>query len=292
MGLLAIWLSFVVVGFDSSTQTPPFEFVFDVIWKIFISWASVAWKIVQWIFLTVFFYLLGITIFCSFFYGLMVERLESMLGLEPGETQSVQFSSQLKDGFKLLGFLLAGHCLILLIHLLPIIGSLLSPIIGFTFQSFCIGMECFDFTLSMRGMGFREKLNYCKHHFGWTAGNGVLTSFLMVIPFLNTCLLTLSIIGATFLHRRDRIRRVFQSVFKNDYENFVCRTSGNHLLHRFNAQKMQSFLRDASSIPQDGELLYIAQKKSGETILFSSAGLRLEVKNEAKEFLETLYRTM
>lgn len=292
VGSLSLWLAFFILDFDSSTTRATFEWNLEIIWKILVSWTLIAWKIVQWIFLTVAFYLLGITLFCSFFYGLMVEKLEKILGLEAAETQSIEFLTQLKDGIKLLVFLVVGHSIILALHLLPLIGNLMAPLIGFAFQSFCIGMECFDFTLSMRGLVFQKKLQYCQSRLGWTLGNGSLTSFIMVIPLLNTCLLTLSIIGATFLHRRDRIRNIFQSVFSDGGENFVCFSDGNHILNRFDSEKMKAYLKDTHHLPRDGELLYIAQSKSGETILFTLSGFKSAVKIEAKEFLDEIYKTM
>ena len=292
VGALAVVGAFWIAGPNSLGTLPDFAWTFNSLWNLLNFGFSFLWKLVQWVFLTIVFYLLGFTLLCSFFFSLMVEKLEGVLGLEPDESKSPPLITQIADGLRLLFFLLAGQILILLFHLIPLIGTLSAPLFGFLFQAFCLGMECFDFTLSLRGMVFKRKLEFCKEHLGWTLGTGGVTSLFMLIPILNSSFLTLSIIGATLLHRRERIQKIFLSQFKNQADELQCLSDGDQVLVRYVPEEMKSLGEPEKDFPNPGELLYVAENSSKEILIFTAGGCRLKVKNDTEEFLKTLRAPM
>ena len=287
VGIGAIAAAWAIAQPGSWGEFPEWKWEFDAIQNFLSVGFSLLVHLLEFILLVFLFYLGGFALLCSTFYSLMVEQLEKRLGLEPGEGISPPFLTQLSDNVRLLTFLILGQILILSLHLIPILGNLLAIILGFTFQAFCIGMECFDFTLSLRGMGFRQKLDYCKSNLGWTLGTGGISSLFMMVPILNTCFLTLSILGATLLHRRKLIyQRQREVLGPGVYQSL---SDGDSTLVRYgeNSPDLKTRLREGEV--EKGELLYLAQSVEDKTYtLFTKKGAQLSILEETEEFLSSL----
>ena len=100
--------------------------------------------------------------FCSFAYGLMVEKIEKKLGIEPNELKSLSIWRQILDSLLIVLLFMIGNLIILSFNILPVVGTIFAMVSAVIFQSFCLGMEFFDFSMALRGKSFRDKLAYFK----------------------------------------------------------------------------------------------------------------------------------
>lgn len=175
-------------------------------------------------------YILGFSICCSFFYGLMVERVEKTLGVESNTFNALSIWRQILDSLIIALTFLAGNLIILAFNVIPFFGTIFAMVSGVLFQSFCLGMEFFDFSLSLRGQTLREKLNAFKQHPGEVLGIGNLSWFFMMIPILNSCLFTLSILAATFRVRHRSMCNLQNNLFPN--KELKLLTKGSDILPR------------------------------------------------------------
>lgn len=99
----------------------------------------------------------------------------------------------------ILGFyaLLMGP--VLLLNVLPGVGSLLATALGVGLGAFFLTLEFADITWARRGLAFREKLRLVRAHTGMTAGFGLSISCLLWIPFLNVLCIPVAVVGGTAL---------------------------------------------------------------------------------------------
>lgn len=88
---------------------------------------------------------------------------------------------------------------ILLMNLVPGIGSLAATLLGGVVASFFIALEYTDWTLERRGFGWREKWGLLWHHRAIVLGFGFGTSVMMWIPLINLLAMPIAVIGGTVL---------------------------------------------------------------------------------------------
>ena len=156
-------------------------------------------------FLFIFVYLFCFALVCPVFYAWMVEKFERSLGLPNEQCQSISIKAQVLDSFLLLLFFLVGHGVLFLIFWIPFIGPIVTLTGGLTFQAFCLGMESMDYSLSLRGQRFSEKLAFARQRKSLVFGIGCIPLLFIAVPVLNACLLTITILGATFIVREELV---------------------------------------------------------------------------------------
>ena len=212
-------------------------------------------------------YVLGFSIFCSFVYGLMVEKIEKKLGVEPDEFKSVSISRQILDSVLIALLFLIGNIVIFSFNILPLVGTVFAMLSAVAFQSFCLGMEFFDFSMALRGKSFKDKLRYFKTHPGEVLGVGNISWFFMMIPILNSCLFTFSILVATFRYRRRRINTMCDQVFGDHKVELITRGS-DVILSANQLEKQGSFFGSSDQLTVIGDqLVYLAKSKKQSTLI-------------------------
>ena len=213
------------------------------------------------------FYILGFSLFCSFIYGLMVEKIEKKLGVEPEEFKSLSVSRQILDSVLIALLFLLGNIVIFSFNILPVAGTIIAMFSAIVFQSFCLGMEFFDFSMALRGKSLKDKLSYFKKHPGEVLGVGNISWFFMMIPILNSCLFTLSILAATFRYRRRQINIMCEKVFEDRKVKLVTRGS-DVVLTANQLQKEGKFFGNSEHLTSIGEqLIYLAKSETESTLI-------------------------
>ena len=265
--LASLYLAFVVMATFFPISWPPLEFTLIAIGALAQAIASnvINFLLTMGCFLS--FYILSFSIFCSFAYGLMVEKIEKKLGVEPNEFQSLSIWRQILDSLLIALLFMIGNIIILSLNIFPFIGTIIAMISAIVFQSFCLGMEFFDFSMALRGKSFKDKLTYFKKHPGEVLGVGNVSWLFMMIPILNSCLFTLSILTATFRYRSRRIKTTFSQVFGDDKVKLI--TSGSDIL--FSAKTLNQegrFFGTPNQLAKvENELVYLAKCRSESNLI-------------------------
>lgn len=259
-----------------------FAHIFPIVWPGFeLSWAGILAffypGLLEFVFhlvihtaMFVGFYILGFSLVCSYFYGWFVERIEGMLGLQSGEAKALSVIRQVGDALLISVVFLVGNIFLGLFSLFPILGPVVTLVLSILFQSFCLGFEFHDFTLSIRGLTLREKLQYTRKNLGTVLGVGNLSWLFLFIPILNGCLFTLSILGATFIHRKNLFLSWNEQLGQKDVEVL---SEGKHFLLTLEQWKkllnQESFEGEAEKV--EGVLVLGREKTSNRLILFNSS---------------------
>ena len=88
---------------------------------------------------------------------------------------------------------------VLLLNLLPGVGSLAATLLGLSLGAFFLSLEFTDIALARRGYSLRQKLRLLRAHPGLAGGFGLSTSLLLWIPLLNVLCVPIAVVGGTAL---------------------------------------------------------------------------------------------
>lgn len=93
----------------------------------------------------------------------------------------------------------AGLFILLIIHFIPILGTLLYPVLIFIYTLFFLGWEYCDFSMERWKYSFRKKLNTSLKNAFAFAGFGAGASLMLFIPIINLMTIPVCAVGATLL---------------------------------------------------------------------------------------------
>jgi len=88
---------------------------------------------------------------------------------------------------------------VLLLNVVPGLGSMAATGLGTGVSAFFLTLEFADITLARYGYRLRQKLRLLRAHPGLTAGFGLSTSLLLWIPVLNLLCVPIAVVGGTAL---------------------------------------------------------------------------------------------
>lgn len=141
---------------------------------------------------------------CGYFYGLLARQVELQLGTPPEELREASLFAEVKDVTIDIAVLIVINLGLLLLNLIPAVGSVLALVGGFYFNSFVLGREFFDYPLALRGWRRPEKLAFARERRANTCGLGLAVMGLYLVPFVGAVFLTTAVAGSVLLHRRIR----------------------------------------------------------------------------------------
>jgi CysZ protein len=142
------------------------------------------------------------SILFSYFAGRMARVVELRLGATPEELVELSFVAEAADGARDAAWLVTINLALLLLHLVPGIGSLVSLALGWYVNCQALGAGYLDFPLSLRGWRRRERRGFARRHLPQTLGLGTAALAGTLVPVLGAVLLLGAVVGAVLLHRR------------------------------------------------------------------------------------------
>ncbi len=142
--------------------------------------------------------LLGILVGHSL--GLLAKRVELQLGTPADQMRDIPWKYQIVDSFRDVGMLLAINGGSLLLHLIPLLGSVLGVGVSLYFDSLLFGAEAFDYPLMLRGKRRDEKWKFLKAHQPYTLGLGFVTLLVGLVPLIGPIFMTTAVVGAILLY--------------------------------------------------------------------------------------------
>jgi len=160
-------------------------------------------------FVTVYLYSILGGIIIAPFLDFLSEKVEVVEG---GETFDEPFSVSamiadivraLKNVVKLIIFLLAVNIFLVLLNLIPVVGSFIYIGINFFLTCFFYGFQFYDFPLERRRYTFGEKFRICWKYKLAVAGNGAAFFLLSLIPVIGFLGFNSGTIGAALTFTKD-----------------------------------------------------------------------------------------
>jgi len=91
------------------------------------------------------------------------------------------------------------HVFLLILFILPGVGTIGYSILGFLATVFFLGFEYLDYAFNHRGWGFTKKRIWCQHHKGVVFGFGLAIFLFLLIPVVNVFLLPIAVAGGMLL---------------------------------------------------------------------------------------------
>jgi CysZ protein len=132
----------------------------------------------------------------------LAQQVELRLGWAPEQTQPVSLRHRLVDGLRDLRALAAINGALLLLHLLPGIGSVMALLLGLYFNASIIGRSYMNLPMDLRGVRRQQRLDLVREHRWETVGLGGAVLLFGFVPFLGSVLLATAAVGAVLTYRR------------------------------------------------------------------------------------------
>lgn len=150
------------------------------------------------IFVSILGFLLGM-IATSPLNDLLSEKTEATVRTPQTVPFSVQYLWHLLRGELLKSvFLIAVPILILVLNLIPVIGTLAYVALSSLFGMWAMGIAYIDYPVSRTTPGFRPRLRFYRQHFAAISGFGII----FFIPFFNFIFSSPLVVGSTLLYLR------------------------------------------------------------------------------------------
>jgi CysZ protein len=143
-------------------------------------------------------------ILCGFFYGRLAVQVELKLGMHPDDIRDVSLIAQTADAIRDITLLLGINVGLLVLHVVPVIGSLVAMCGSMYFNLMVLGGDFVNFPLDLRGMRRAEKRAFAKRFRYHTLGQGAAVMLLLFVPIVGAVLLTTAVTGSVLLHRRQQ----------------------------------------------------------------------------------------
>lgn len=199
-GLVLVEL-LVAVGFAVDRLHPMFSdgwgwLALEILCGIALAALAVLGAFVSWLLLQ--------AILCGFFYAKLAAQVELKLGMRAEEMCDVSLMAQIIDAVRDISLLLSVNIGLLVLHIVPVIGSLVATIGSTYFNLLILGGDFVAFPLDLRGIRRAEKRAFIKRFRYHTLGLGAAVILLMLIPVVGAVLLTTAVTGSVLLHRRQQ----------------------------------------------------------------------------------------
>jgi CysZ protein len=173
------------------------------------------WALAGWYLLVAIAFLLIVVIGANVIPLLLLAPLQDALSesaeeaMELASARPFSVSGMLRDAARALAhtlarivFLLLGHAALLLLHLLPVIGSAAWAVLAHLWTMWWLAGEYLDAPMSRHGHSFSELRRAMAARPGLCLGLGAGTYVLLWIPVVNFFLLPVAVVAGTLLYHR------------------------------------------------------------------------------------------
>ncbi len=138
--------------------------------------------------------------FCAVFFSILARQTEMLLGTDPASLKDPTLSAQVIDALRAGLKLMIANLLLLLLNLLPLIGSIVAMTLGAYVDAYVLGAEFIGYPLELRGVRWLHRQQYAKQHLGATLGVGAVVSLFLFVPVLGAVLQATAVVGSVLLY--------------------------------------------------------------------------------------------
>jgi len=138
------------------------------------------------------------------FYERIWRKTESLVGTPPAELAIgfwARFGRALADTLRLLALTILVSLCVLLVGLIPVVGTVAGAILGALVGGWFLTLELCGFAFEARGLRLRDRRRALGARRARTLGFGVATYLLFLVPFLAIVVMPAAVAGATLLSR-------------------------------------------------------------------------------------------
>ncbi|QDU94716.1 EI24 domain-containing protein [Lignipirellula cremea] len=141
-------------------------------------------------------------ILCGYFFGKLVEEVESELGLADRDIRTVSLGYEIWDVGLGVALLLGSTSGFLLLGAVPLIG----PPLGFLGMSwyglYATGVEYLSYPQAIRGSRLFDQYRFGRQQHFHTLGVGAVQTAGQLLPLFGAATVTAGVVGCVLLHRR------------------------------------------------------------------------------------------
>lgn len=141
-------------------------------------------------------------VLCGYYQAKLAREVEIQLGLPPGQIHEISWAYQVADACRDVGALMLINGGFLLLHLVPVIGSVVAIAGSLYFDCLLFGRDYFDYPLALRGKRRSEKQEFIRKHRLETLGLGTSVFLANLLPLAGAVLLSTAVVGAVLQHRQ------------------------------------------------------------------------------------------
>ena len=147
-------------------------------------------------------YLILMSAICSTSFSKLAREVEFKLGAKEDDLAEISTIGGIVDSLRAMIKLVTINLLLLLLNVIPGIGSLAAFTIGLYIDSYILGSEFLGIPLELRGKRWPERQEFARTWRGATLGIGANVTGLMFIPIVGAVFQTTTVVGAVLIHRR------------------------------------------------------------------------------------------
>lgn len=113
-----------------------------------------------------------------------------------------EIKASLINSLKKLIWLVLLHAILLILLILPGVGTAFYTVLGFVLTAAFLALEFLDFVFDRRGILFRQRVRWCRQHKWPVLGFGIGIFVGLAIPVLNLFIPPAAAVGAALLYHR------------------------------------------------------------------------------------------
>ena len=141
-------------------------------------------------------------ILCGYFYERLAREVEIGLGTPAETLKDLALRYHVVDAVIDVAKLIGINMGFLVLHIVPVIGSIVATIGITCFDCYIFGNDYLDFPLALRGMRLDEKRAFARRYLSHTLGLGMSVMMFSFIPILGAVMLSTAAAGAVLLYHR------------------------------------------------------------------------------------------
>ena len=147
-------------------------------------------------------WLLCQTVFVGYFYSVLLAQVEQRLGVPEDKLEEAPFVQQTIDSIVDITKFIVISLILLLLGLIPFIGTACAAVSVPLFNSLVAGYEFLDYPMVVRGQRRKQRRQFARQYRWYTIGVGASVLCLLLIPFLGAMMLCTTAAGTAVLYHR------------------------------------------------------------------------------------------
>ena len=170
-------------------------------WADVVKWIGLICIVLLTLALAFVMYIMLMGVVCAWFFSRLAYHVELALGAPESELSEIPIAAQVIDALRAVFKLVVVNCVVLVLHLIPVVGSMAAVAIGLYLDAYILGTEFIGYPMELRGTRWLDRQAFAKKHLGATVGLGIVVTGLMLIPIVGALFQTTAVVGAVLLHR-------------------------------------------------------------------------------------------
>jgi uncharacterized protein involved in cysteine biosynthesis len=143
-------------------------------------------------------------VFCGYLFSRLALEVERIIGIDERELQPVSFLAEAAGLVFSLLVLIIGSTVLIALVFIPVVGGILSFIVGTLFTCWIMGLDYLGYPLALRGLPRWRQYPFGFANSSRAIGLGLFVSTCELIPILGAIPLTSAVVGAVLLQRKCR----------------------------------------------------------------------------------------